>query len=104
MSQKRLIMNLTDVEHADLLLKVREENLTQTGLFRFLIFGYLKDEPNIRKAVDKYIQEQNLIKPDKLKKHKRSVLRGKTLEKTFNLSEEDVEDLYDIIEQEMGNI
>jgi len=97
-------MNLTDVEHADLALKLREENLTQTGLFRFFIFGYLKDEPNIRKAVDKYIQEQKLVKPDKLKTHKRSILRGKTIEKNFNLTEEDVEHLYDILEQEMGDI
>ena len=103
MSQKRLIMNLTEQEHADLLLKVREESLSQTALFRFLIFGYLKDEPNIRKAVDKYIEEQRLVKKDKLKTHGRSLLKGKNIEKTFSLSEEDVENLYDIIE-ELGDI
>lgn len=103
MSQKRLIMNLTEQEHADLLLKVREESLSQTALFRFLVFSYLKDEPNIRKAVDKYIEEQRLVKRDKLKTHGRSLLKGKNIEKTFALSEEDVEQLYDIIE-ELGDI
>jgi hypothetical protein len=96
-------MNLTEQEHADLLLKVREENLTQTALFRFLVSGYLKDEANIRKAVDKYLEEQRLVKRDKLKTHSRSLLKGKNIEKTFALTQEDVEDLYDIIE-ELGDI
>ena len=103
MSQKRLIMNLTDQEHADLLLKVREENLNQTSLFRFLVFGYLNNEPNIRKAVDKYLEEQRLVKKNKLQTHSRSLLKGKNIEQTFSLSQEDVEHLYDIIE-ELGDI
>lgn len=103
MSQKRLIMNLTDREHADLSLKLREENLQQTLLFRFLVFGYLKEEPNIRKAVDKYLEEQRLVKKEKLATHKRSMLKSKNIEKTFSLTEEDVSQLYDIIE-ELGDI
>ena len=99
MSVKRVIMNLTDREHADLLLKIRKENLTQTGLMKFLLYGYLKDEPNIRKAVDKFIEEQNLIKKTKKQKHSRSVLKGKEIEKTFNLNDDDVDELYDIIEE-----
>jgi hypothetical protein len=99
MSVKRVILNLTDQEHADLSLKVREESLTQTGLMHFLLYGYLKDEPNIRKAVDKHIEEQKLIKHNRKRKHTRSVLKGKQLEKTFNLNDEDVDELYDIIEQ-----
>ena len=102
-SVKRLIMNLSDQEHADLSLKVREENLNQTALFRFLVFGYLKDEQNIRKAVDKFIEDNNLLKRHRKATHKRSVLRGKKLEKTFNLNNDDVEELYDIIEQ-LGDI
>lgn len=103
MSQKRLIMNLTEQEHADLLLKVREENWNQTALFRFLVFGYLKDEPNIRKAIDKHLEEQRLVKKHKLKTHGRSLLKGKNIEKTFALTQEDVDDLYDLIE-EIGDI
>lgn len=99
MSVKRVIINLTDQEHADLSLKIREENLTQTGLMHFLLYGYLKDEPNIRKAVDKHIEEQKLIKQNKKAKHSRSVLKGKQIEKTFNLNDDDVDELYDIIEQ-----
>ena len=99
MSVKRVIMNFSDREHADLLLKIREENLTQTGLMRFLLHGYLTDEPNIRKAVDKYIEEQRLIKRTKKEKHARSVLKDKELEKTFNLNQDDADELYDIIEE-----
>jgi len=99
MSVKRVIMNLTDREHADLLLKVREENLTQTGLMRFLLYSYLTDEPNVRKAVDKHIEEQRLVKRTKKEKHTRSVLKGKEVEKTFNLNNDDVDELYDLIEE-----
>lgn len=99
MSVKRVIMNLTDIEHADLLLKVREEGLNQRLLMRFLLHGYLKDEANIRKAVDKFIEEQRLIKKTRKAKHTRSILKGKEIEKTFNLNDDDVDELYDIIEE-----
>ena len=83
MSVKRVIMNFSDREHADLLLKIREENLTQTGLMRFLLYSYLTDEPNVRKAVDKHIEEQRLVK--RTKKESEKYLLFNFLSKIFQM-------------------
>ena len=83
-------------QHAKLILKLRHDGVTQSKFFRALISGYLDDDERIQSYIDD-IKPQN-----KKKKAKSKQLRDKGKQKMedFGLNEGEIQNIFDLIEEE----
>lgn len=93
---KRIVFTDTDHRHAQLLLKLRNDNLNQSDFFRILITGYIEDNESIREYIDK-CSPLSIKKKQKSQKLRQA---GATALDDFGLSEKDVDNIFDLIEQE----
>ena len=93
---KRIVFTDTDHRHAQLILKLKNDNLSQSDFFRILLTGYINDDEGIRE----YIEKHGTISKKRNSKRKQLRDTGKQMPIDLGLSEEDVDDLFDIIARE----
>ena len=93
---KRIVFTDTDHRHAQLVLRLKHDNLKQSDFFRQLITGYLEDDERIRGFVDD-VKSQSIKHK---KKSKRLRKEGHDLAVDLGFSDGDIQDLFDIIEEE----
>ena len=99
-SQKKIMFYDTDKRHADLKIRLQHDSLTQSAFFRTVITGYLNNDPRILEYIEDY-KENNIIQ-SKTERNKTSKLikAGKEMETTHGLKEDEIENIFDMIEQE----
>jgi len=93
---KRIVFTDNDHRHAQLIVALRTDGLTQAAFFRHLITGYIENDERIRQFVDE-------VKPQSRKrKAQSSQLRAKGREdfSAHGFSEDQVESIFDLIEEE----
>ena len=93
---KRTVFTDNDHRHAKLLVRLKHDNLKQAEFFRHLITGYLEGDERIQEFIDERRQQSIKHKT----KSKRLRHQGRTLTAQLGFSENDIEDLFDIIEEE----
>ena len=101
---KKIVFHDSDKRHAELLIRLRHDGITQANFFQYMITGYLeKDERIIEYVTDikKTIAKQG---KQKINKTKDLIDRGYELESMFNLTEKEKNKIFDMIAQEHGEI
>lgn len=93
---KRIVFTDSDHRHAQFILKLKNDNLNQSDFFRTILTGYINDDERIRE----YVEQHGTI--SKKRNLKRKQMRDAGLQASIDLglSEEDVDDLFDIIARE----
>lgn len=99
-NQKGRQINLVipDKTYMDLLIKIRHENLNWRKFFRILIKGFLEDDIGIMNYIDNELAAQRSKARTKVLKKERE--EYKETIKVFGLDPEDIDDIYDILEEE----
>ena len=92
-NNKRIIFTDTDHRHAQLILKLKTDGLTQAKFFRSLIAGYVNGDPRI----EEFILEQGNLSAAKKDKVHRNLQEGRDIVTNLGLSEDQIEDLFDVI-------
>ncbi len=95
-NDKRIVFTDTDHRHAQLLVRLRTDGMKQSQFFRALITGYINQDDRIVSYFDD-------IKPQsKSKKTKSNKLRkeGKDLMSATGFSNDQIEDIFDLIAEE----
>lgn len=105
MSQGNVIKNICfealDGDCARLMIKLRHEEITKKEFFTAILSAYLNDDPAFMEFIKKYKQSKGYPKW-KQEILDREIEEGKELENTFALNKDEVDDIYDILEEEMG--
>lgn len=93
---KRIVFTENDHRHAQLVLKLKYLRLTQAAFFRHVISGLIEDDPRILEFTNdiSFKSKDKRLKSEKLQKIGAQKMRD------FGLSEDDVEDIFDLIEEE----
>lgn len=99
--EKKIVFADTDKRHADLRIRLKYDGLTQVQFFQAIITGYLDRDAGIIEYI-KTVKER-LAKQGKRKINKSHSLyrQGEENKKLFKLTEEETEELFDIIAQEL---
>lgn len=97
---KRIVFTDSDHRHAKLLIRLRHDNLTQSNFFRHIISAYIDGDERIQSFVDE-IKKQSL-KHTKASSQLRR--KGKEKAKDLGLSNDEVEDIFDMLEQEFPEL
>lgn len=97
-NKKRYVFYMTDDQHARFEIRLLEDNLKKTKFFKEIIDAYNNDDPHIRA----WIEENNTVQMSKNWQAKRKrELKKEALQKAqFNLDEQDVSEIFDILAEE----
>jgi hypothetical protein len=93
---KTIVFEDNDHRHAKFFIKLRYDGFRQSEFFRQIISSYIDGDELFMEYVDS-------IKPQakaKIKKSKKLRDKGNELKVNLGLTEEEVEDIFDLIEQE----
>lgn len=89
-----------DKRHADLRLRLHYDGLTQGDFFRALVSGYVDRDPDIVSFIEKVKENSEKYKPTLMGKRRRAYTKSKQVEKLFGLNEDEIENIFDMIQKE----
>tara|TARA_R100001163_G_C4946220_1_gene115918 strand:- start:157 stop:522 length:366 start_codon:yes stop_codon:yes gene_type:complete len=93
---KKIVFTENDHRHAQLVIRLKHDSMKQSEFFRTLITGYLNNDNRILSYIDEF-KNQSLSKKSKSKKLRQ---KGEQLLSDSGLSNDQVNDLFDIIAEE----
>jgi len=93
---KRIVFTDTDHRHAQLLVRLKHDGLTQATFFRSIITGYIEGD----ERVQAYVDESGPFSKKRKQKSKSLRSKGATLYGELGLGEGEVENIFDLIEEE----
>ncbi len=99
-SEKIVQFSDIDKRHADLRLRLHYDGLTQGQFFRALVSGYVDRDSDIVSFIEKVKENSEKYKPTLMKKRRRAYTKSKQVEKLFGLDEDEIENIFDMIQKE----
>lgn len=89
-----------DKRHADLKIRLFYDGLRQGEFFRALLDGYLERDRNIIEYIENYKAKRSI--QSKTKRNKTRVMnhRAEEIKRKYALDEEEIENIFDLIEKE----
>ena len=100
--KKKVVFYDSDKRYADLKIRLSHDGLSQSRFFRGILTGYLSQDPDILNFVDKLKSSQTTKAEDKKrnKETRQLINNGKEAVGKILLSEDDIENIFDILENE----
>ena len=99
-NKKKIMFYDTDGRHAQLKIKLQYEGLTQAEFFRAVVTGFIEDDP----SVVEYIEEYKERKGVQSKRQRKIIVEEREssteIKKGFGLDNEEISDIFDIIQKE----
>ena len=99
-ASKKIMFYDTDKRQADLKIRLQHDSLTQSAFFRAIISGYLDKDTRIVEYINDYKFDNNVQNKADRKTVNKLIKAGKQMEKTHGLAEDELENIFDMIEQE----
>jgi hypothetical protein len=84
---KKVVFTETDHRHAQLIIRLKHDDIKQSDFLRAMITGYLK-------------QDERILSFKKRTKSKKLIQKGKETMEDAGFSEDQLEDLFDLIAEE----
>ena len=97
---KRIVFTDTDHRHAQLVIKLKNDGITQAKFFRSLITGYIGGDDRLVE----FVRESGKLSIQRKNKIQKLEEKGKTLVQELGLDEEQVEDIFDMIAEEFPEL
>jgi len=97
---KRIVFTENDHRHAQLIVKLKMDGMTQAKFFRQLITGYLEDDERIRS----YVLDNSSLSKVKIDKSMKLIEKGRETVANLGLNENQVENLFDMIAEEFPEL
>ena len=96
---KRVIFNELPTQHARLLIQLHYDQLRQGEFFRSIIEAYVEGDEDIFNFIQKYKLNKKVSKRNvRITKKEKEI--SEEAKKQFALDSDDIEDIFDILEQE----
>ena len=97
---KRIVFTDTDHRHAQLVVKLKNDGITQAKFFRSLITGYLNGDDRLVE----FVRENGKLSIQRKNKIQKLEEKGKAIVQELGLDEEQVEDIFDMIAEEFPDL
>lgn len=99
--QKRIVVNLSEYEYGEFMANLKYENVNHPAkLVRFFIELYLAGDKDVRNIVESYKQKNKIAGRAKKDYIIKQETLAKNTEKLYNLSEDDIDDIYDLLDED----
>lgn len=98
--EKRISFIDTHKRHADLIIRLKQDGLTMAKFFRALITGYIEQDALIVDFMERFKVSSGSQSKNQTNIIKDLQKKGNTIRTKFALDEEEVENIFDILEKE----
>ena len=98
--EKKIVFNDTDKRHADLKIRLQHDDLTQSEFFRAMITVYISKDARIVSFVHDWRSMNKGYSKAKTAKSKRLLKKGEDIKSKFGLDQDEIDNIFDILEQE----
>jgi len=98
--EKKISFVDKDKNHADLVIRLKHDGLTMSKFFRSLITGYIEQDYAIVDFIKRFKISSGSQSQKQIKIIEDNQKTGQTIKNKFALSDEQVEDIFDILEKE----
>jgi len=98
--KKKVVFYDSDKRHAELRVKLQYDGMTQSDFFRSVVGGYLEDDPLIVEFIHTMRQRLEKGSGRQRKIWKEDSAGAATTRDQFALNEDELEDIFDILEKE----
>jgi len=101
---KRISFMDTDKRSADLMIRLKHDGLTKTKFFREILTGYLDRDHAIVDFIERMKGSTGLQSKKQAKIVKEVEEKGKQNKIKFGLGEQEIENIFDLIEKELPDL
>ena len=98
--EKRISFMDTDKRNADLMIRLKHDGLTKTKFFRALLTGYLERDHIIVEFIERFKESTGVQSKAKAKIVRDLEEEGQQNKRKFGLEEDEIENIFDILEKE----
>ena len=88
---------------ADLKLRLRYDNLSQTRFFAGIVKLYLENDPDMVKVMFKVKQNAKSMGKQKLRRTVKDIEKGQNIMEQLGITESDKQEIFDLIETELDD-
>jgi hypothetical protein len=99
---KKIILYINDASHADLRLKLKYHDLSQSEFLRTVIDAMIEENPNMMKLIQEKLDLRTSMR--KKKKISKDIFEKNETERDFALNQDEIENIFDILEKESGEL
>lgn len=101
--KERRIISFEDKDgtYARLIVKLRHEGLTKAEFYRALTLAWIEDNPLLDEFILGYKKQKEYFRKNKQKILSKEREKTEEIKKRFGLNPEEIEDMFDIIEEEL---
>jgi len=92
----------TDSTYAKLLIKLKHEGITKRAFFRGVVASFLEEDPSFMEYILVFKKRKNLYTKSRQKILDKERKVGYDIEEQSGLSREEISDLFDIFDEELG--
>ncbi|MBL18600.1 MAG: hypothetical protein CMC82_02050 [Flavobacteriaceae bacterium] len=97
----KFIFHAYEKVSADLKLRLRYDNLSQTRFFAGIVKLYLENDPDMMKVMHKVKENAQSMGKQKLRRTIKDLEKGKDIMEQLGITDSDKENLFDMIEMEL---
>jgi len=96
--EKKVCFKDTELNYANLLIRLRYDNLKQNEFFKLLIKKYIGNDKDMLKMIQSYKLENKTMGKTNINNSRKDVKKSEELMQKIGLTDSDVEHLFDLIE------
>jgi hypothetical protein len=102
MSDKKvkIMFNVEERQKADFKIRLQYDSLTQVKFFTSVIDGYINNDPELMNFISKFKKEHSIQNNQQRNKIVTNAKKAKETKTKFSLGDEEVENIFDILEKE----
>lgn len=100
-NRRKICFETTDGDTARFIIKIRNESMTRSEFFRSLMLAYIDDHPLLEEFFIEYRKKKGgQNSREKMMQKERDI--SADISQKFGLDEDEIEDIYDIFEEEFN--
>ena len=95
----KVMFTVSERTKADFKLQLQYDSLTQVKFFRALMEGYINKDPELMVYINKFKKSNSIQNNTQRKKTMTNIKEAKAVKTKFALGDEEVENIFDILEK-----
>ena len=100
----KVMFTVSERTKADFKLQLQYDSLTQVKFFRALMEGYINKDPELMVYINKFKKSNSIQNNTQRKKTMTNIKEATVVKTKFALGDEEVENIFDILEKEHPEI
>tara|TARA_R100000388_G_C7195948_1_gene135936 strand:- start:324 stop:665 length:342 start_codon:yes stop_codon:yes gene_type:complete len=97
---KRIVFNVSDHDHAKLIVRLRHNSLTQSEFFKAVISAVNENDETMLNFINSCVSQKQKLNKTRVAKSNKLISQGRQLNFDFGFDDAEIENIFDLIAEE----